>query len=130
MPKELQPRTGVPTSDSMSPGEKQAWLLDKALDVKREILSLPLPDPNDDSAEAHRTRSLVLAAADSTIEQTIRLKANHQLQKASDGDAMEKIFEERQRAALIEIERLRGGDIKPRSPGQPGSPVSGVLFPH
>ncbi len=109
MPKELQPRA-VSTWDSMSPGEKLSRLLDMALDVKKNILSAPLPDPNDDSAEAHRMRALILAAADSTIEQTIRLKANHLLQKASDGDAMEKIFEERQRKALIEIERLgRGG---------------------
>jgi hypothetical protein len=39
---------------SMSPGEKQAWLLNQALDCKREILTLPMPDPNDDSIEAHR----------------------------------------------------------------------------
>jgi hypothetical protein len=52
MPKVLQPHTAVPAWDSMSPGEKQAWLLDKALDAKREILGLPLPDPNDDSIEA------------------------------------------------------------------------------
>jgi hypothetical protein len=32
---------------TMSPGEKQAWLLDKALDCKRDILTMPLPDPND-----------------------------------------------------------------------------------
>jgi hypothetical protein len=49
------------------------------------------------------------SAADSTIEQTIRLKANHLLQKASDDDAMEKIFEERQRRVLLEIERLSAG---------------------
>jgi hypothetical protein len=42
MPQEL---TAVPTWDSMSPGEKQAWPLDKALDCKREILTLPMPDP-------------------------------------------------------------------------------------
>jgi hypothetical protein len=33
---ELQPHTAVPTWDSMSPGEKQTWLLDKALDCKRD----------------------------------------------------------------------------------------------
>ena len=115
MPKVLQPHTAVPTWDvptwcSMSPGEKLSRLLDMALDVKKNILSAPLPDPNDDSAEAHRMRSLILAAADSTIEQTIRLKANYLLQKASDDDAMEKIFEERQKRVLEEIERLRAGD--------------------
>ena len=109
MPKELQPRTAASTWDSLSPGEKLSRLLDMALDVKKNILSAPLPDPNDDSADAHRMRSLILAAANSTIEQTIRLKANYLLQKASDDDAMEKIFEKRQRKALIEIERLRSG---------------------
>jgi hypothetical protein len=68
MPKELQPHTAVPAWDSMSPGEKQAWLLGQALDCKREILTMPLPDPSDDSIEAHRIRALVLDAADSTIE--------------------------------------------------------------
>ena len=38
---------------TLSPGEKQAWLLNQALDVKREILSTPLPDPYDDSIEAN-----------------------------------------------------------------------------
>ena len=59
---------------NMPPGEKQAWLLDQALDRKREILSLPLPDESDDCAEATRLRSLILAAADSTISQTIALR--------------------------------------------------------
>ena len=76
MPKELHPRTAVPAWDSMSPGEKQAWLLDKALDRKREILTMPMPDLDDDSIEAHRLRLLILSAADSTIEQTIRLRTN------------------------------------------------------
>jgi hypothetical protein len=109
MPKELQPRA-VPTWDSMSPGEKQSWLLDKALDYKRELFAMPLPDPNDDSIEAHRMRSLLLSAADSTIGQAIQLKAIQSGTATSDRDAeMEKTFEERQRAALIEIERLRSG---------------------
>jgi hypothetical protein len=59
----------------MPPGEKQARLLDQALDRKREILSLPLPDADDDSAEATRLRSLILAASDSTINQTIALRS-------------------------------------------------------
>jgi hypothetical protein len=110
MPKELQPHTVVPACDSMSPGEKQAWLLNQALDVKREILSTPLPDPYDDSIEANRMRSLLLSAADSTIGQAIQLKAIQSGTATSDRDAeMEKIFEERQRAALLEIERLRAG---------------------
>jgi hypothetical protein len=59
---------------SMSRGKKQAWLLNQALDCKREILTLPMPDPADDSAEAHRIRMLLLATADSTIEQVIRMQ--------------------------------------------------------
>jgi hypothetical protein len=72
VPKELQSHSAAPTWDFMSPGQKQAWLLGQALDCKREILTMPLPDPSDDIPEAHRIRMLVLAAADSTIEQTIR----------------------------------------------------------
>jgi hypothetical protein len=91
--------------DSMSPGEKQAWLLDQALDVKRDILTMTLPDPDDDSPEAHRTRSLLLAAADSTIEQTIRLQTN-QLKPSAADDGIAEIIEERRQRALREIERM------------------------
>jgi hypothetical protein len=106
--------------DTLSPSEKQSWLLDKALDCKRDILTLPMPDPNDDSIEAHRTRTLVLTAADSTIEQTIRMRTN-QLKPAAADDDIEKIFEERQRRAILEIERLGAerdeyGDGKPPKP--------------
>jgi hypothetical protein len=76
-----------------------------ALDCKREILTMPLPDPSDDSLEAGRARALILAAADSTIEQTIRLQTN-QLKPTANDDDIEKIFEERQRRAILEIERL------------------------
>jgi hypothetical protein len=51
---------------SLPPGDKQAWLLDQALDRKREILTMPLPDDGDDSIEATRLRALILTAADST----------------------------------------------------------------
>jgi hypothetical protein len=68
-----------------------------------------LPDPNDDSAEAHRMRSLILAAADSTIEQTIRLRTNQLAATNSHDDEIGKIFEERQRKAILEIERLNAG---------------------
>jgi hypothetical protein len=90
---------------SMSPGEKQAWLLGQALDAKRDILTMPLPDPDDDSPEAHRIRMLILAAADSTIEQTIRLQTN-QLKPAAGADGIEEIIEERRQRALLEIERM------------------------
>ena len=49
MPKEMQPRTAAPTWDSLSPGEKQAWLLGKALDCKRDRIH---PERTHD--EAHR----------------------------------------------------------------------------
>jgi hypothetical protein len=105
---------------TMSPGERQAWLLDQALDCKRDILTMPLPDPNDDSIEAHRIRMLVLAAADSTIEQTIRMQTN-QLKPSAADDDMEKIFEERRLAAEAEIARLNAepyeyGDDEPPKP--------------
>jgi hypothetical protein len=45
---------------TMSPGEKQAGLLDKALDCKWEILTMSLPEPDDMSPESHRIRALVL----------------------------------------------------------------------
>jgi hypothetical protein len=97
-----------PTWDDLPPGEKQAWLLGQALDCKREILTMPMPDPNDDSIEAHRLRSLILAAADSTIEQVIRMQTN-QLKPSAADDDMEKIFEERMATAKLEIERLNAG---------------------
>jgi hypothetical protein len=105
MPKESHPRTAVPTWDSMSPGEKQAWLLNQALDCKRDILNMPLPDPNDDSIEANRLRALVLDAADSTIEQTIRLQTN-QLRPSTANDEIGELLEERRQRALLEIERM------------------------
>jgi hypothetical protein len=43
MPKVLQPHTATATWDAMSPSEKMAWLLNQALDFKREILTMPLP---------------------------------------------------------------------------------------
>jgi hypothetical protein len=91
---------------TMSPGEKLAWLLGQALDCKWDILAMTLPDPDDDSTEAHRLRSLILAAADSTIEQTIRLQTN-QLKPAAGNDDIERIIEERRKKAVLQIERMR-----------------------
>jgi hypothetical protein len=108
---DLQPHTAVPTWDSMSPGEKQAWLLDKALDYKRELFVMPLPDPNDDSIEAHRTRSLIPPPP---IRRSSKQSACNQLKPAAAYDDIEKIFEERQKRALLEIERLTDG--KPSKP--------------
>jgi hypothetical protein len=87
----------------MPPGDKQAWLLDQALDRKREILTMPLPDADDDSLEATRLRSLILTAADSTISQTIALRSNA-LASAKDTRDHElvQLIEERQQAALLE----------------------------
>ena len=44
-----------------------SYRLNQALDCKREILAIPLPDPDDGSPEAMRLRASILAAADSTI---------------------------------------------------------------
>ncbi len=84
----------------------------RSLNVKRDILTMPLPDPDDDSPEAHRIRALVLDAANSTIEQTIRLRTN-QLTPAANDDGIEKVIEERRLAARAAIERMSG---KPSNP--------------
>ncbi len=47
-----------PAWAAMSPSDKQARLLDQALDRKWEILALPLPGDGDDSLEATRLRAL------------------------------------------------------------------------
>jgi hypothetical protein len=96
----------------LPPGEKQARLLDQALDRKREILSLAMPADSDDSVEAHRTRSLILSASDSTIGQTIALRSN-MLAMAHDNEhdrAMEALIEERRQAALLTIAKMREPD--------------------
>jgi hypothetical protein len=92
--------------------------MDPTLDRKREILSLRLPHESDDSAEAHRARSLVLAAADSTINQTIALRLNLLATAAQDNrDAeLEQFIEERRQQALLTIERMRAdepGSMRP-----------------
>jgi hypothetical protein len=99
------------TWDTLPPGEKQARLLDQALDRKREILTMPLPDDGDDSIEATRLRGLILTAADSTINQTIALRSN-MLATASDArDAvMEKFIEERRQQALAMIAKMSEPD--------------------
>jgi hypothetical protein len=98
--------------EDLPPGEKQARLLDQALDRKREILAMPLPDDGDDSIEATRLRALILAAADSTIGQTIALRSNMlamaQDTRADEHDrAMEALIEERRQQALLMIEKMR-----------------------
>jgi hypothetical protein len=107
MTNELQPTTNE-AWDTLPPGEKQAWLLGQALDRKREILSLPLPDEGDDSLEATRLRSLILTAADSTISQTIALRSN-MLAIAQDTRSTEllQIIEERRQKAALQIAKMR-----------------------
>jgi|SRR5580704_3120981 hypothetical protein len=97
-----------PGWNDMPPGDKQAWLLDQALDRKREILSMPLPDESDDSIESTRLRALILAASDSTINQTIALRSAA-LGTASDArdTEMEQFIEERRQQALAMIEKMR-----------------------
>jgi len=97
-----------PTWDSMSPGEKQAWLLDQALDRKREILAMPLPDESDDSVEATRLRSLILDAANSTINQTIALRSNMLAMARDTHDAeVEAVIKERRQKVLLQLEKMR-----------------------
>ena len=94
--------------EAMSPGDKQAWLLDQALDRKREILTTPLPDESDDSAEATRLRALILAASDSTINQTIALRSNMLATARDNRDAeIEQVIEERRQKMAAMIERMR-----------------------
>jgi hypothetical protein len=91
----------------MAPGEKQARLLDQALDRKREILSLPLPDESDDSIEAARLRALILSAADSTINQTIALRSPSLATASNARDAaVEAYIEERRQKALKMIAKM------------------------
>src|ERR1700704_6824029 len=98
-----------PDWDTMSPGDKQAWLLDRALDRKREILAIPLPDDGDDSLEATRLRSLILAASDSTINQTIAFRSNMLVmaQDNTHAEELEQFIEERRQKALLQIEKMR-----------------------
>jgi hypothetical protein len=103
------PDHGRPAWDTLSPGDKQAWLLDQALDRKREILTMPLPDDGDDSIEATRLRALILAAADSTISQTIQLRSGALASPARDtrDQELEQIIEERRQQAALMIEKMR-----------------------
>jgi hypothetical protein len=93
--------------EDLPPGEKQARLLDQALDRKREILTMPLPDDGDDSIEATRLRALVLAAADSTINQTIALRSPSLATASNARDAaVEAYIEERRQKALAMIAKM------------------------
>jgi hypothetical protein len=92
----------------MSPGDKQALLLDQALDRKREILAIPLPDDGDDSLEATRLRALILAASDSTINQTIALRMLTPATAQDNRDAeILAVIEERRQKVLLQLERMR-----------------------
>jgi hypothetical protein len=78
-----------------------------ALDRKREILAMPLPDGDDDSIEATRLRALILAAADSTIGQTIALRSPSLATASNARDAeMEQFIEERRQQALKMIAKM------------------------
>src|SRR5580704_11049420 len=97
--------------DTLPPGEKQARLLDQALDRKREILTMPLPDESDDSIEATRLRALILTAADSTINQTIALRSPSLATASNARDAaVEAYIEERRQKALKIIAKMDEDD--------------------
>ena len=68
----VQGGTEKPFED-LSPAEKLDWLGNLALDRKRDLLGTPLPADDDDSVEAHRLRTVILTAADSTINQIIKV---------------------------------------------------------
>ena len=100
-----------PGWEDLPPGEKQARLLDQALDRKREILSLRLPHESDDSAEATRLRALILTAADSTINQTIALRSPSLATASNARDAaVEAYIEERRQKALKIIAKMDEDD--------------------
>lgn len=92
-----------PDTKSLSPGQKQAQLLSIALDYKLELITTIRTYPiNLENASLH---ALGARLADSTVNQVLQIEANA-LQRKTESDEIEKIFEERQRYALREIERL------------------------
>lgn len=90
----------------MTPGQKQAVLLGAALDYKRALLRATADiEVSLDNAPLH---NLFLRASDSIIEQVLAIEAQALARPVRDD--IEKIFEERQRFALSEIERLSKGN--------------------
>ena len=65
-------------------GEQLDDLTKIALMRKAQILGLPLPDDEDMSADAMRQRSIILSAADSTINQKIKVDDTAMRQRADD----------------------------------------------
>ena len=59
--------------DALSPSEQLQWLAELALIRKKQLLQTPLPGDNDGSHDAHRVRLMLLAAADSSINQLIKV---------------------------------------------------------
>jgi hypothetical protein len=91
----------------LSSNEKHVRLLELALDRKREILSLPLPDKSDDSVEANRLRALVLNASDTTISQAISLQSLASGEgKNAVADEVEAFIKARRQMALRQIEMM------------------------
>jgi hypothetical protein len=91
----------------LSSNEKHVRLLELALDRKREILSLPLPDKSDDSVEANRLRALVLNASDTTISQAISLQSLASGEgKNAVAEEVEAFIKARRQMALRQIEMM------------------------
>jgi hypothetical protein len=90
---------------SLTPGQKQASLLADALDYKRELLAKT--SQFEVSLENAPLHNLFLRCSDSIINQVLQIEANALHRPVS--DEIEKLFEERQRHALKEIERLSQG---------------------
>lgn len=90
---------------ALTPGQKQASLLSDALDYKRELMAKTAEfEINLENAPLH---NLFLKASDSIINQVLQIEANALHRPVS--DEIEKLFEERQKHALREIERLSRG---------------------
>ncbi len=70
--------------DTLSAAEQLRLLSRYALDVKRELLMSAVPGA-DARPETARERALLLAAADSTINQTIKVDEATMRQQSNDG---------------------------------------------
>lgn len=89
----------------LTPGQKQASLLSDALDYKRELMAKTAEfEVSLENAPLH---NLFLKCSDSIINQVLQIEANALHRPVS--DEIEKLFEERQKHALREIERLSRG---------------------
>lgn len=76
--------------EELNPAEQLQWLAELALIRKKQLLQTPLPGDDDGSHEAHRVRLMLLAAADSAINQVI--KVNEVQLKARSDNALPELL--------------------------------------